>query len=63
MKPERRIYEHALKNLAVRPEECVYIDDIEKYVEAARKLGINGIHYTHGKDNLENQLKEVGVGI
>ncbi|MDZ7836937.1 MAG: HAD family phosphatase [Actinomycetota bacterium] len=42
-KPEPEIYLNALDILKFMPEETIYIDDIEEYVEGARKLGINGI--------------------
>lgn len=63
MKPDEKIYRHALESLALNPKQCLYIDDIEKYVEAAEKLGIKGVHYVCGKDNLESQLREKGVKI
>jgi len=46
MKPDSRIYLDALNKLGYGPRECVYIDDIKEYAEAATALGINGVHYT-----------------
>jgi len=46
MKPDRRIYEDMLGKLDLPPGACVYVDDIERYVAAARDLGMTGIHYT-----------------
>lgn len=45
MKPEARIYHIALERLGVRPEEAVFIDDIEENVVGARKAGLHGIHF------------------
>jgi putative hydrolase of the HAD superfamily len=45
MKPGRKIYMDALGKLNLGPEECIYIDDIREYAEAASALGIAGIHY------------------
>lgn len=45
MKPEARIYHIALERLGVRPEEAVFIDDIEENVIGARKAGLHGIHF------------------
>ena len=44
-KPSPVIFQAALKALKVKAGEAVFIDDIEEYVEAARSLGIGGIHY------------------
>jgi len=45
-KPEHRIYRHALEMIGLPPEQCVFIDDIEANVAAARELGIAGILHT-----------------
>jgi epoxide hydrolase-like predicted phosphatase len=44
-KPEERIYRHALDQVGLAGEECVFIDDIEANILAARELGITGIHH------------------
>lgn len=44
-KPDPLIYREALRVSKVRAAEAVYIDDIPAYVEAARQLGLAGIHY------------------
>ncbi|PZG09784.1 HAD family hydrolase [Nonomuraea aridisoli] len=44
-KPEPRIFHHALGRLGLPGEECVFIDDIEANILAARGLGIAGIHH------------------
>jgi epoxide hydrolase-like predicted phosphatase len=43
IKPDPAIYTLALDRLELEAEECVFIDDREVNVNAARKLGINGI--------------------
>ena len=43
IKPDPAIYTLALDRLDLEAEECVFIDDREVNVNAARKLGINGI--------------------
>lgn len=44
-KPDPRIYEAAARNLDVRPSECVMIDDIARYCQAARDTGMQAILY------------------
>jgi putative hydrolase of the HAD superfamily len=44
-KPEHGIYELTLSRLGLPAEECVFLDDLEINVEAARELGMHGIVY------------------
>ncbi|MFI6596166.1 HAD family hydrolase [Nonomuraea sp. NPDC050536] len=44
-KPEPGIFRHALELVALPGEECVFIDDLEANIVAARALGITGIHH------------------
>ncbi|MBG0828092.1 HAD family phosphatase [Planomonospora sp. ID67723] len=44
-KPEPRIFEHTLGVVGLSGAECVFIDDIEANVTAARALGIVGVHH------------------
>jgi putative hydrolase of the HAD superfamily len=44
-KPSPVIFQAALKAVKSRAAEAVFIDDILEYVEAARSLGLEGIHY------------------
>ncbi|MCK5040628.1 MAG: HAD family phosphatase [Candidatus Aenigmarchaeota archaeon] len=59
-KPEEKIYLDALDKLKLKPQECVFIDDVVEYVEGANKTGINGIHYT-SYDKLLDCLKKLDV--
>jgi len=45
MKPEPLIYEVAIKKSGFRPEEILFVDDLEENVQAAHEQGINIIHY------------------
>ncbi len=54
MKPDREIYLDALNKLGLKPEECIYIDDIKEYSDAASAIGIRGIHYTDHNSLLES---------
>ena len=61
-KPDKEIFLDALKKLNLKPNECVYIDDIKEYSEAASKLRIHGIHYT-SYENLIKELKKLNVKV
>ncbi|WP_405088823.1 HAD family hydrolase [Microbispora sp. NBC_01389] len=45
-KPEERIFHHALGLLALEPGQCVFVDDIEENITAARAVGLVGVHHT-----------------
>jgi len=42
-KPDERIFLMTAEKLNVMPEECIYIDDIEKNLKTAAKIGMNAI--------------------
>ncbi len=44
-KPEARIYEHTVRLLALRPDECVFVDDLSDNVRAAAAAGLVGVHH------------------
>jgi FMN phosphatase YigB (HAD superfamily) len=46
VKPEPAAFELTLARLGVAPEEAVFVDDTTGHVEAARSLGLHGIHFT-----------------
>ncbi len=60
MKPGERIYRDALGKLGLPPEACVFIDDIEENVAAARKLSMRAIRY-EGHDRLVAALADLDV--
>ncbi|MFH8080496.1 MAG: HAD family phosphatase [Candidatus Aenigmatarchaeota archaeon] len=61
-KPNKEIYIMMLERINAKPKECIFIDDKKKNVEAAIKLGINGIVYKNPKQLLLD-LKKLGVKI
>lgn len=61
-KPDHRIYHLAAERLGLPPEECVFIDDLERNVTAAREVGMAAVHFrVHKGDDLATQLAELGV--
>ena len=59
-KPSPLIYLEALRACKVQSSEAVYIDDIVRYVEAARNLGMAGIHY-QSPEGLAEELTGLGI--
>ena len=46
-KPDRAIYELTLDRLGLPAEACVFIDDLEHNVVAAREIGLHAVHFRH----------------
>ena len=44
-KPDSRIFEMTAKRLNVKPNECVFVDDVESYCIAAADTGMKAIVY------------------
>jgi len=59
-KPDRAIFQAALDRAAARPQQCVYIDDIVQYTDAARSLGINAHTFTNAR-RLEQYLTDMDI--
>lgn len=53
-KPDPRAFTIAAKRLGLAPEECVFVDDQQNYVEAARDVGMRALQYrTFGEFKIE----------
>jgi len=59
-KPQREIYEAALKMSQTAPEETVFIDDLEENCRGARGAGLHAIRY-RGAADLKKRLEALGV--
>jgi epoxide hydrolase-like predicted phosphatase len=59
-KPEKGIYEYALRKFGLRPEECIYTDNQPENIPPAHELGMKAIRF-QGTEKLEQQLKNLGV--
>jgi len=57
-KPERRIYEILLMRFSLKPEESVFIDDIEKNVLSAVETGMHGIH-AYSPEIVSSELEKI----
>ena len=58
LKPDPNFFTAMLGDLGVLPEDCVFIDDTQPNVEAAKKLGIAALHF-RGVDTLRRDLRMV----
>jgi putative hydrolase of the HAD superfamily len=55
MKPEPQIYEHLVRRFSLSAAETVFIDDLPRNVEAARRLGMSAIRF----ENVEQCSREL----
>jgi putative hydrolase of the HAD superfamily len=62
LKPAKEIYLDLINKLNLNAEECIFIDDLEKNVIGAKKIGIKTIQYKSYK-NLLKELRKLGVEI
>ena len=58
MKPEPKIFQIALQQFGVKPEEAVFVDDFYVNIQGCEKVGIRGIHFKDPETALQ-QLKEL----
>ena len=49
-KPDPKIYELLLSEYNLKADECIFIDDTLRNVEAAEKLGIHGVRFISQED-------------
>ncbi len=62
IKPMEKIYKALLSTYQLKPEECLFIDDLELNIRAAKQLGIDGVvckDPAHVRQELQN-LKVLG---
>ena len=59
-KPGIEIYQVLFKKYKLKPEESLFIDDIEANVRTAEKTGMKGIHLS-GNDSLNERFSEFGL--
>lgn len=57
-KPDPRVYRVFLERYGLQPETCLFVDDTEENVTAARELGFHG-HVFRTYEELEAELKDL----
>ncbi len=60
MKPDERMYTHAIKLACVQPHEILYIDDIKPFCKAAKKQQIC-VHHFQSTHALEKDLTTLNL--
>lgn len=59
-KPERKIYEITIDRLGLKPEQTVFIDDKQEFINAAEQMGINTILFKD-VEQVKTELARLGV--
>ena len=60
-KPEERIFRHAASLLGLDPRECVFIDDVEANVAAAKAVGLVGLHHRQPAPTIASLTNLLGL--
>jgi len=61
LKPEVAFYETGLRLFGLDRRACLFIDDNPSNVEAAQRLGLDGVVYHGDADTLRQRLREKGI--
>ena len=59
-KPDYEAFKHALEVMCLDPDECIFIDDSETNVAAARDCGLHGIVFQNAEQT-RDELEKLGV--
>jgi len=57
MKPEPRIYQIALEQAGVRPDEAVFVDDFIENIKGCEALGMYGIHFQNPQQAMDELIQ------
>lgn len=56
IKPNLKIYEYLLEKYNLKPEECLFIDDREENVDAARAANMNAVVFKNNYDEIRKMI-------
>ena len=60
LKKDEGIFEFIIKELNIKPEETIFIDDYDNYTEKANEIGITGITFINS-NQLRDELEKLDV--
>ena len=61
-KPDAEFFMSAAKKLNVKPEDCIVVDDMKKFLSSVKKTGAKTILFKDAKQ-LERDLRKLGVEV
>ncbi len=59
-KPDSKIFKKILRLLNIKPEEAIFIDDSQKYINGGKNIGLKSFLFTTNQ-KLKEDLKSCGV--
>lgn len=62
-KPDQRIYALACEQLQVEPKAAVFVDDLQRNIDAARTAGMHAIHFVGDNAALFTEFKALGIPV
>jgi putative hydrolase of the HAD superfamily len=62
-KPEAKIFQIALEQAGVSPNEAVFVDDFYVNIEGCEKVGMKGIHFTDAESALAQLKAHLSTGL
>jgi putative hydrolase of the HAD superfamily len=60
VKPSPEIFQIAAERAGCAPEECLFIDDIAAYVDAAKRTGMDAVQFV-SREQLEKEFQARGI--
>ncbi len=60
-KPDPKIFKLVCEKLNLNPKNCLFIDDSSQHIAAAKKVGLNVIHFTDVKKGVAKIKSVLGV--
>lgn len=63
VKPQEAFYRLLLERSGVRPESCLFIDDMEPNVRGARRCGIKAVQFAQDIGKLRQALHDHGIAV
>ena len=62
-KPDPRIYALGAERIGLRPEDCVFVDDLPGNLKPARAMGMATVHHTVAEQTIEELESLLGVSL
>ncbi len=59
-KPDPRVYWKVLRTIGLKPEQTIFVDDMPKFIKAAKKVGMEGIQFRSNRQ-LATDLRRLGL--
>jgi epoxide hydrolase-like predicted phosphatase len=62
-KPSPEIYQLGARSIGLRPDQCVFVDDLRTNLRAARELGMAVVHHTDTDQTIAQLTELLGVDL